>query len=255
MTALNPESPLPLYHQLASWLLAQIESGVMPTGEKIPSEPELARRFGIGRPTVRQATDLLIRRRRLERRRGSGTFVVDPPERVDLLSLAGTMESFQRGGIAAQTKIVRRVRREPVPEADPENPFAGREAFTLARVSRVDRVPVLLEEIHLDPDLFAGLEKIALAGRSLSKVISEHFHRHPTTADQSFRVAPAGERGKHLELSADTPVLLVKRTLHFGAARSAIYIEMYCRTDQLAFSQTLHAEGAEESRADIVGMP
>ena len=61
--SLNPGSPLPLYRQLADWLLARMRSGEYPPGSRIPSEPALARRFGIGRPTVRQATDLLVRRR------------------------------------------------------------------------------------------------------------------------------------------------------------------------------------------------
>ena len=60
-TALNPASPLPLYRQLADVLLARIREGEYPSGIRIPSEPELARTFRIGRPTVRQATDLLVR--------------------------------------------------------------------------------------------------------------------------------------------------------------------------------------------------
>ena len=70
MPSLNADSPIPLYRQLATVLLARIRDGEYPLGSKIPAEPELSRRFGIGRPTVRQATDLLIRRRCIERRRG-----------------------------------------------------------------------------------------------------------------------------------------------------------------------------------------
>ena len=102
---------IPLYHQLADWLMAGIlAAGEFAAGDRIPSEPQLARTFGIGRPTVRQATDLLIRRRRLERRRGSGTFVVEPPEQVDLFSLAGTMASFQRGGVDVRRALLKRPR-------------------------------------------------------------------------------------------------------------------------------------------------
>ena len=58
---LNADSPVPLYHQLADLLQERIRAGEYPAGSKIPSEPELARTFGIGRPTVRQATELLTR--------------------------------------------------------------------------------------------------------------------------------------------------------------------------------------------------
>jgi GntR family transcriptional regulator len=58
---LNPQSPIPLYHQLADILMAGIRSGDYPTGHRIPSEPQLAKDYGIGRPTVRQAIDVLVR--------------------------------------------------------------------------------------------------------------------------------------------------------------------------------------------------
>jgi GntR family transcriptional regulator len=237
--SLNAESPIPLYRQLADVLLGRIRAGEYPSGSKIPSEPELSRAFGIGRPTVRQATDLLIRRRRLERRRGSGTFVVDPPEQVDLLSLAGTLASFEKTGLDVRTTLLQRPRRSQV-EGDPENPFEGRSAWFVSRLTRVDRQPVLLERLWLDVDRFPGLGRISLAGRSLSQLAEDHFHLRPESAEQNFRVAAlASTDAEHLDLPTGTPVLLVKRHIHFPNARSAVFAELTCRTDRLVFSQTL----------------
>jgi GntR family transcriptional regulator len=237
--ALNPESPLPLYHQLADRLLEGIRTGEYRSGSRIPSETALAGRFRIGRPTVRQATDLLVRRRCLERRRGSGTYVTEPPDQVDLFSLAGTLASFERGGVPVRTSLVQRTRRLHV-EPDAENPFAGREAWFFSRLSRVEGDPVLLEDLYLEIDCFPGLDRQSLAGRSLSQLADEQYHLRPESADQNFRVVRAGtRRGEQLGCSRQTPILLVKRTLHFPAMRSAIFAELACRTDRLAFSQTL----------------
>ena len=239
MPALNPESPLPLYRQLADLLLARIRAGEYTSGSRIPSEPELARTFGIGRPTVRQATDLLVRRLCLERRRGSGTYVVKPPEQVDLFSLAGTLASFERGGVAVRTSLAKRTRRVHI-EPDPENPFSGREAWFLSRLSRVSGEPVLLEDLTLDLDRFPGLDRHSLAGRSLSRLVDEQYHLRPVSADQNFRVARAGaRRGELLGCGPREPLLLVKRTLHFPGAPAALFAELACRTDRLVFSQTL----------------
>ena len=247
VTALNPASPLPLYHQLAELLLARIQSGEYATRSRIPSEPELARTFGIGRPTVRQATDLLVRRCRLERRRGSGTYVVEPPEAVDLFSLAGTLTSFERRGIDARTTLRKRLRRVRVDDG-PENPFSGREAYAFSRLTRVEGEPVLLEEFTLDPDVFAGLERISLAGRSLAQLVEKHFHLRPTSADQSFRVARLdAARAKALGLRQGDPILQTKRRLHFPEARDAIFATLYSRTDRLVFSQTLAAPNGPTS--------
>ena len=239
MPALNADSPIPLYRQLADVLLTRIRAGEYPAGSKIPSEPQLSRDFRIGRPTVRQATDLLVRRRRLERRRGSGTFVVEPPEQVDLLSLAGTLASFERTGLDARTVLLQRPKRVAV-EADAENPFGGRRAWFVSRLTRVAREPVLLERLWLDPEHFPELGRISLAERSISRLAEDHYHLRPESAEQNFRVTHLGEAdGRHLALPAGTPALLVKRHIHFPNARSAVFAELLCRTDRLVFSQTL----------------
>ena len=243
---LNPESPLPLYHQLADLLLQRIRSGLYPPGSRIPSEPELVRSFRIGRPTVRQATDLLVRRHCLERRRGSGTFVVEPPGQVDLFSLAGTLASFERGGVAARTALVQRTRRVHV-EPGPENPFSGRDAWFLSRLSRVRGEPVLFEELTLDLEVFPGLDRHSLVGRSLSQLIDEAYHLSPEAAEQDFRVQRVdARRARLLACSEQEPVLLVRRRLHFPDARDAIFAELWCRTDQLVFSQTLSSRSLGE---------
>ena len=122
---LNSRSPIPLYHQLADIILAKIRSGEYPPGSRIPSENSLASRYSIGRPTARQATDLLVRKRILIRRRGSGTFVCEKQKEVDLFSLAGTISSFHKKGISITTRILHKTRLKLI-EDDPENPFANK---------------------------------------------------------------------------------------------------------------------------------
>ena len=95
---LNADSPIPLYHQLSDIILEKIRDGVYTPGTRIPSEHALAKEYGIGRPTARQATDLLVRKGILIRKRGSGTFVQTKKPEVDLFTLAGTIASFEKGG-------------------------------------------------------------------------------------------------------------------------------------------------------------
>lgn len=236
---LNPQSPIPLYHQLSELILAKVRSGEYPPGARIPSENELAATYGIGRPTARQAIDLLVRRRILARRRGAGTFVQEAQEEIDLFSLAGTIASFQKKGIAVCPQILEKTRLTEV-GPDPHNPFAGGKAFYLARLNRVEEVPVLLEEIYLHPELFPGLEALDLEGCSLSQIVAERYYMRPTTGRQHFSIGYLdGERARHLSVHPSTPILVVKRFLDFPQAPSAIYSELYCRTDQFVFSQTL----------------
>ena len=239
---LNPGSPLPLYQQLAELLSREIASGALEPGGRLPSEPELARQHRIGRPTVRQATELLVQRGLIERRRGSGTFVRATPKRVDLFSLGGTLSSFREGGLDLSTKLLGKLTERRI-AADPENPFSERRAFVLTRLGSVAERPVLLERLYFDPELFPGLERLQLAGASLSRVVEEHYYLKPTHAEQSFRVAvPTDDVRQALGTATRAAVLLVKRSLYFPRAPRAIFGELYCRTEELVFSQTIGAE-------------
>jgi GntR family transcriptional regulator len=237
---LDAASPLPLYHQLAEQLLTQIRSGTFAPGHKIPSEHELAANYGVGRPTVRQATDALIQRGLLVRRRGSGTYVCNVPAQVDLFSLAGTLVSFERGGLSMTSRLVERPYTRLVEADDRDHPMAGCMAVRLSRVSRVDAKPVLLEELDFAAEHFPGLTRVPLQGRSLSDLVEQRYHMRPQAADQSFRVvALEPERARLLGLSKGDAILRVDRSLHFARARAAVFARMYCRTDRLVFSQRL----------------
>ncbi len=235
---LDAASPLPLYHQLAERLHAQIEAGTFSPGHKIPSEHELAERYGVGRPTVRQATDALVQRGLLVRRRGSGTFVRKSPAQVDLFSLAGTLVSFERGGLQLTARMLGRPQQYEV--TDREHPLVGRAALRLVRVSRLDGVAVLLEELDFAAEHFPGLARSPLQGRSLSELVERQYGMRPQAADQSFRVELLDkERASTLELTRGSAILRVDRTLHFARAEAAVFARMFCRTDQLVFSQRL----------------
>lgn len=65
-----------LVDEVIAALRAQIDSGAWPVGSRIPTEPELARQTGTGRNTVREAVQALVHAGLLQRKQGSGTFVL-----------------------------------------------------------------------------------------------------------------------------------------------------------------------------------
>jgi GntR family transcriptional regulator len=236
---LNTESPLPLYHQLAEILTSKIRSGEYAPGTRIPAEMGLAQTYGIGRPTARQAVDLLVRKGLVKRRRGAGTFVAELRDDVDLFSLAGTSSAFHRQGIDIDIQILNPICLNPI-SGDDENPFSGGEAYCVTRLTIARKAPVLLENIYLHPILFKGIEHMDLTGKSLALVVSDNFYMVPDCGRQNFRVTCLPQfQADTLGLGLDEPVLLVKRFLDFPQAENAVYSELLCRTDQFVFSQTL----------------
>jgi GntR family transcriptional regulator len=68
-----------LRHSLAQELRARIRAGEWRPGERIPSEPELARRRTVSRSSMRAAITLLEEEGYVSRRHGSGTYVTHRP--------------------------------------------------------------------------------------------------------------------------------------------------------------------------------
>lgn len=66
----------PLYQQIYQYLLDEIRSGRLGTGDRVPSEKELAERFNVSRITSKKALETLVQANVIERARGKGSFVV-----------------------------------------------------------------------------------------------------------------------------------------------------------------------------------
>lgn len=63
-----------------------MQSGALVAGERLPNEAALSERFGVTRLTLRHAITELQRLGAVEIRRGVGTFVVTPPDLVEVVS-------------------------------------------------------------------------------------------------------------------------------------------------------------------------
>jgi len=88
MAELDPKSQVPLYRQLASHFIAQIETGRLQDGERLPATRELAGQLGVNRTTVSAAYELLDAEGWISGEVGRGSFVrVRTPSSVEWSSL------------------------------------------------------------------------------------------------------------------------------------------------------------------------
>jgi Transcriptional regulators len=77
----TPENPQTKHEKLRLWIIGQIMDGTLKIGDRLTSENELCTMFGISRHTVRHALDLLDSEGIVDRRRGSGTYILRNPAR------------------------------------------------------------------------------------------------------------------------------------------------------------------------------
>jgi GntR family transcriptional regulator len=73
--AIDRESSTPPYQQLAAILRADIASGRIPPGRRIPSLVELEQEFGLARDTLRKAVKVLKDEGLVETVTGMGVYV------------------------------------------------------------------------------------------------------------------------------------------------------------------------------------
>jgi GntR family transcriptional regulator len=168
--------PIPLHHQVFRDLKSALEANEWRPGERMPTERELAERYGCSLITVRHALSELVREGRIERTRGRGTFVLQPRIDRDIAGAMSFSEEMQRRGLDPATRVVT-ARIEPAGDAvaGSLNIAADAPVIYLERVRLGSGEPLLLEQARLPAERFPGLLAFDFEHRSLYDILSERY--------------------------------------------------------------------------------
>jgi GntR family transcriptional regulator len=90
----GPRKGDPLYLQVEQRIEDLLLQGLHKAGDRIPPEVDLVDALGVSRVTVRAGLARLVERGLLERRQGSGTFLVRPPEGARLSAGLERLETY-----------------------------------------------------------------------------------------------------------------------------------------------------------------
>lgn len=212
-------SSAPLYQQIHDDLLAEIRSGVLSEGSKIPSESELSKRYLVSRITVRRAVEDLCSEGCLIKRQGLGTFVAS--ERVQQkLSTSMTPQSFtaicRKDGRVAGARLVSRTIEVVQPE---DQGFFGMSGKGLVvhtcRVRTADGVPIFLENIYLPFDDSRRIMDERLDDRSLFDVLDELGRLPASYEGQTIEaVAATSAQASLLAVGVGDPLLYTTMRAH-----------------------------------------
>jgi GntR family transcriptional regulator len=211
---LDRRSTQPLYSQLAGLIEREIGSGRWPRGARVPSEPEFVSRFGLSRPTVRQALGLLAQQGQLERQQGRGTFVASAQPRAwHVQAPEGFFDDEARRQGRTVTSRVLSADRGALPSWASQRLGlpAGGTGVTLERLRSVDGLVALYVINHL-PERFAD---VALSLEDPTASLYERLKdEHGVTVVGGHRVLDAVPADEHvaglLECAVNSPVLAVE---------------------------------------------
>ncbi len=204
----------PLYRQIRDRLVHSLQSGEWRPGEAIPSEFELAARYGVSQGTVRKAIDALAAENLLVRRQGRGTFVASHHEaRAQFRFLRLRPDEGEARQPTSRFLDCRRLR-APVEIARALELRAGDSVVTIRRLLEFDGVPTVLEEIWLPGAPFRGLtaERLTAYSGPLYALLETEFGTRMIRASERLRAVAAGEgEAFALGVPTGTPLLLVDR--------------------------------------------
>ena len=189
--------PIPLHHQVYLDLRAAMDAGEWRPGDRLPTERDLASRYGCSLITVRRALGELTREQRLERTRGRGTFVLRPRIDRDFAGERSFTEEMQDRGLDPSTRLVA-ARPESAGEAvaNALGLELGSPTLYLERLRMADGEPLLLEQVHLPAERFPGLLASDLERGSLYDLLTERYGVAGGAGPRGPRTRPAaGPRG------------------------------------------------------------
>jgi GntR family transcriptional regulator len=204
----------PLYRQIKEAMLRALSAGEWRPGGLIPSEQDLAARFGVSQGTVRKAIDEMAAENLLVRRQGKGTFVVthtDPRSSYRFLRLASDDGSVRP---TRSVPLFCRATKASAAVAQTLRLQEGDAVVMLGRLLEFADENVVLDEIHLPGDIFGALTLERLQGeeRSLYSLLESWFGVRMVRAEERLRAVLAQEReAALLGVAQGSPLLLSER--------------------------------------------
>jgi GntR family transcriptional regulator len=213
LLALMKEAPL--YKKVKASIVESLTRNEWRLGERIPTEPELASRYGVGISTVRAAVSELEQLGVLSRQQGKGTFVVVPSRHTDLHRFfriapidgersnpESELLSFKRKKADAATADLLRL------------PPSRNHVFWLRNLMRLQGEPVAVSEFAIPERLFPKLSKRMFLEAALppfgfyQKLYGVSIIR---TLERLFAIAADKLAAAYLPVKAGAPILEVHR--------------------------------------------
>ncbi|MBE0507203.1 MAG: phosphonate metabolism transcriptional regulator PhnF [Marinospirillum sp.] len=225
---------LTLYIQIARKLEQEVIAQYAP-GDGLPSEGDMAERFGVNRHTLRRAVDELVEIGLLERRHGCGVYVINNQLDYQLGQQTRFTETLAMQGIASHNRVVRK-QLLPATErvAQKLHLAVGDQVIWLESVRSVDSSPVCIISHFLDAKSFPELFEQYQEG-SLHAFISEHYGIHLLRTESLITsVLPQGDDARLLSMPQKQPVLRVKSVNINERDRSPVeYVVTRFRADRI----------------------
>lgn len=222
---LQRESALPLWRQIETDLIVDIQNGMYGPGDKLPTESELSATYKVNRHTVRMALASLARGHVVVAQQGRGVFVSDRPFEY-LLTRDSKWSDLEQRLDARPSGRLLDVHRRPATRhlAGLLNLSVGTE-LTITESVRTLREGISTYSYHtFDGVRFKGLPEAFARSGSFTRALGEFgvtdFYRASTWVDSRL---PRPREAETLGIPLEQPVVVITYLTRNGSPQPVLY--------------------------------
>lgn len=218
---LNRKLHIPLYIQLKDQILIEIKSDQYAIGDCIPSEQDMMKSYQVGRATVREAINELVKEGFLEKHQGRGTFIRRKDTSLGFEPLISLSYSLGLRGWNHRNDILERREIQNSEEVKQMSLIQSTKSLLLKRSRFIDQHPIGLETFYFH-EAFIELSKLHRLEHSIGKLLLETLKLPVERMVQEVVVVKATEEeAKILKIHDNADVMWMKRWLYIRGYEGA----------------------------------
>lgn len=241
MATLNKTDGIPLYVQIRKSLLEDIQGGNLKTGDRLPSEDELAGRYGVSRMTVRQGISDLIDMGVLYRKHGVGTFVAQPHLVRDHSSLTSFLETAEADGLNFAYKLlIADILPAKLRVAQSLSLAEGELVIRVKTLRFTDSVPVTYHDAYVPYKRYPQILQEDLEERELWQILETYGQRVKRAVQRLEAREADDEVANLLNLEIGAPILYKERTIYLEDGTPVEFAYCYNRGDRYSLTVVLN---------------
>ncbi len=242
----NRKTSIPLYVRIESLVRNRIMNGQLQPGDKLPTEEELVKQFGVSQITIRNALSNLERDGLVVRNRAKGTFVAENvPVRKKFLITNEVYNILED----ADRYEVKNVGLKTVKISETRNARTVREFFNLTNEDEIcivrrtrlwNGIPMYYIENILSPSIAQHLNVKELGKRHLLMILKEKIGLTIARGEMYMEAVPADpDVAEILKMQIFEPLILRQLYYWFPAGDPFEIVNSYMRPDYFRYKVDL----------------
>jgi len=230
-------SHLSLYYQLKQIIINMIESRELKENDKLPTENEFCKQFGISRTPTRQALKELVNEDYIYVIQGKGTFVSPKKIQQDLLKFYSFTDEMKKIGKTPTSSVLEfKIIEAHDKIAQILMINQNDKVYKFIRLRLADNEPMILETTYIPYELFPGISREDLESNPLYGILVGRFHTVFTKAEETFRATLLNEgEAKKLNYIQGGPAILLERITYDNYNRLIEYTKSVTRGDKFKY--------------------